>query len=364
MKVGIICFWDRVATPYIDKYENILDNLKIDFDVLLWNRSNINIANTGVNDLYINVKAHRYLLIRILDFYKWKARVLSQLKTNKYDKLIVLSTVPAFLLRRYLRKNYKKKYIFDIRDYTFEKNYFFSKVIHRIVHNSYITTISSEGFYEWLRPAENVVINHNITFKQELFLSSPSFNRGIINFGFVGNVRLDRQTRIVLLKLKDSNKYLSSFTGRIMPNSDIEDFIGKNKISNVIFSGEFHKEDKPKIYADIDLINAVYANTNNRKKYSDSTPLPNRIYDCVIYKRPIVASKNTYLSEIVDKFNLGFSINGFEDNVIDEFDKYIRDFEADVFISGCNTFLKKILEEEDNFIKQVVMFLRNMEVSK
>ena len=52
---------------------------------------------------------------------------------------------------------------------------------------------------------------------------------------------------------------------------------------------------KPSIYTNIHLINAVYANTNNRLNYGDSTPLPNRIYDCVVFKRPIVASKNTYL---------------------------------------------------------------------
>ena len=37
--VGIICFWDRLATPYLAKYEKLLQSSGTDYEVVLWNRT-------------------------------------------------------------------------------------------------------------------------------------------------------------------------------------------------------------------------------------------------------------------------------------------------------------------------------------
>ena len=37
--IGIICFWDRPATPYLAKYEKLLSSMNLDYEVLFWNRT-------------------------------------------------------------------------------------------------------------------------------------------------------------------------------------------------------------------------------------------------------------------------------------------------------------------------------------
>ena len=36
--VGIICFWDRYATPYLLKYEKMLQEAEVPYEIVFWNR--------------------------------------------------------------------------------------------------------------------------------------------------------------------------------------------------------------------------------------------------------------------------------------------------------------------------------------
>lgn len=356
MKIGIVCFWDRTATPYLDKYETILSENHIEYESILWDRGKE--TTPKPNDVIVSLPISKKLIFKVFNFFQWRKKLISILRTKKYDKLIILTTVPGILLRNYLKRYYKNQYIFDIRDYTLEKIAMFRRLTENVIDNSYFSTISSKGFYQWLDKSAKIIPNHNLTYNHTNSIKLPDFSQPIIEFGFVGNVRLDKQTRDVLLKLKNSKRYISSFYGRIMPHSDIVDFVSDNKITNTKFSGEFTLVQKPFIYQNIHLINAVYANSNSRKNYADSTPLPNRIYDCVVFKRPIIASKNTYLSDLVEKYNLGISVNGSTDDIEMLFDRYINNFNEIEFIKGCQLFINEVLIEEDIFKKHIEDFIK------
>ena len=79
---------------------------------------------------------------------------------------------------------------------------------------------------------------------------------------------------------------------------DLEGYCKRNNIKNVVFKGEFKNEDKPEIYREIDFINAIYGN----KSLEVTTALPNRLYDGILFKKPIIASKGTYLGEVIKKY--------------------------------------------------------------
>ena len=356
--IGIICFWDRIATPYLEKYENFLIENNIEYRVILWNRDPNKTMNLKKNDIVINLNNSKSFIKKLILFFVWKKKITKVLTHHKFDKLIVLSTMPGFLLNRLIIKKFRNKYLFDIRDYTFEKNYLFRSVIGKLIDNSFFTTISSKGFLTWLPESSKIVVNHNITVNNVSEVTEPNFNGSKIEFAFVGNVRLDKQTKSVLVNLNQSKKYISSFYGRVIPTSDTAKFIKDKNIKNVSLHGEFTNDQKGKIYSSVGLINAVYANSNNPKNYGDSTPLPNRVYDCAIFKRPIVCSKNTYLEKIVNEYNLGFAINGFDDDVESQFDNYINTFDKELFVKGCNSFLLMALEEEQVFTNKLEIFLK------
>ena len=53
---------------------------------------------------------------------------------------------------------YKNNYILDIRDPSYEKFKLFNQILKKIICSSYFTTISSEGFLEFLpKLRENIL---------------------------------------------------------------------------------------------------------------------------------------------------------------------------------------------------------------
>lgn len=351
MKVGIICFWDRTATPYLEKYEEMLYTAGIEFEVIFWNRTGkANCTAAMQHEKEILLRCRNSRLGKILDFYRWRNLARIELKRARFDYLIVLSTMPAVLLADYLFKYYSERYLFDIRDYTMESNPIFSKLVTNLVECSDFTTISSTGYLQWLKPSNKIVPNHNFTsYPKEYDKFIRIKNASKLRFTFVGNIRLDRQTEAALLQLKESNRYISGFVGRVLPSCKIHDFCRKNSINNVYFHGEFKGSEKAEIYKQVDLINAIYANSSNDIRLADSTPLPNRVYDAALYKCPIVASKGTYLADVIREYDLGFSVDGFAPNLEGQFNEYIDTFDERKFRAGCERFLEYALKEEAGF---------------
>mgnify|MGYP005630644771 CR=1 FL=1 len=356
MRVGIVCFWDRHATPYLAKYEKILQENNIQHDVIFWDRSKNGLPVNQGNNITLRLKTSTRRSSKLLDFAKWQRMVLRILKQNHYDFLIILSTIPAVLLSNYLLKNYHNKYIFDIRDYSLESNIIFKNRVMKLVEYSNFTTISSKGFFVWLDPSPKIIINHNITYIDLHYQRDSFFKSGEkVNITFVGNVRLDGQTSAMLINMRNNPRYNFGFVGRMLSECDLLDVCEKNSIKNVHIKGAFTEDDKPKIYSQVDIINAVYANSSENIRLADSTPLPNRVYDAVIFKRPIVASRNTYLAEVISEYHLGFAVNGYSENVSDDFDNYIKEFDENKFIQGCQKYLTEVLLEENQFREHLKM---------
>ncbi|MBQ3133425.1 MAG: hypothetical protein IJC17_04015 [Clostridia bacterium] len=356
--IGIVCFWDRTATPYLQKYEDLLQAANTPYEILFWNRSGV-ARECSSGEIDILLKCHRHPLLKLVDFFRWSLRVRRLLKNRRYDKLIVLTTVPAILLADYLKRQYKERYILDIRDYTLEKNPLFYRMVTNLVRNSALTPISSDGFREWLEPSDKIVTNHNITWNDRATDNREYFATPPFRYTFVGNVRLDEQTRMVLLALKNHPQFRSGYVGRMMPECELEELCCCEGIENCDIRGEFHYTEKPEIYRQIDLINAIYANAPaGEMSPGDSTPIPNRLYDCVVFRVPIVCCKGTYLADIVEEFSLGFAVDAYLDDIVSCFEEYVASFDKEKFLAGCDAFLTIAQQEEASFKECVLNFIK------
>lgn len=350
--VGIICFWDREATPYLEKYERLLESKCVDYEVIFWNRTGVKSDQLDSKEREFVHKCRTNVIHKIIDFISWRKKIIKTLKEENYDFLIILSTYPAILLSSYIFKHYKQKYIFDIRDYTMEQNPLFGYLVTKLIDKSMFTTISSKGFMKWLKPSNKIIPNHNITIIDDNYIKNISLKTSDkLNFTFVGNVRLYTHTKAVLLNLKNSKKYISGFVGRIMPSCNIKQLCRYENITNVHFGEQFPNKDKPEIYSNIDLINAIYG--DEYYKLVIETALPNKLYDAAVFKCPIVASKGTYLAELIDEYYLGFSVNGFDHDIEKQFDSFINSFDEKAFREGCERFLRDIMDEEEIFLTRL-----------
>lgn len=361
--VGIICFWDRMATPYLAKYEKLLQEAGTDYQVVFWNRApepgTPKITEEG-NNLYINIPCSGSFYKRVLMFFKWRKVAKKLVRKQGYSALIMLSTVPTVLLGGMLRRKYREKYLFDIRDYTFEKHKPLRKLVMKLIERSALTAISSKGYMRWLDPSDKILVNHNITVDQAEGYTPPELQESTsLRFAFVGNVRLDTQTEALLLQLKDQKDFQQHYYGRILPTCNIE-ALGKEKnIENLFLHGPFDVTQKLAFFKDIDLLNAVYANAEREEDIplGDSTPVPNRLYDCLVFYRPLVASKGTYLAELIQEYHLGCVVNGFSPDAPQVMRDYAKNFDKTIFVQGCDQLRKQLFEEESHYVAAVKQLL-------
>lgn len=355
MKIGIICFWDRQATPYLAKYEKALQKRRIDYEIVFWNRSHKKaLDNPNGGEKYINIPCGETPVSKVISFIRWRLAVARLIRREKYDALIILTTYPAIMLYGMLKRVYQGKYIFDIRDYTQEAYGIYRRRVMDIIESSSFSTISSKGFLTWLDASSKIIINHNITVERLCEPEDPPLlEKKPVRFSFVGNVRLDSQTKALMIAMSNNEEYLLRFYGRILPGCDIIGFCKDNNMDNVEIMGPFHVDDKAKIYKEVDLINAVYANDADDLRPGDATPIPNRLYDAIVFHRPIVASNGTYLAQLIEEYHLGFNINGFDPDVLKKFDDYIRTFSRDTFLKGCNDLYAVVIAEENKFLEKL-----------
>lgn len=363
MKIGIITFSNRNNMPYLKYYEEILKKEKIPYECVFWDRFTDNNIEKKNNEYTLHIKClpGGNKIGKIIPMFKYKYIVERIIANEKYTHLIVLTTLPAVLLKKSLLKNFKDKYILDIRDYTYEKYSFYKKIVDELVDNSYFTSISSKGFLEFLNANEKIVSCHNISNTEfTVNYSKDLKNKKHITIGFVGNIRYFKENCKFIDALANSPKYSLIYIGRENIDCNLKDYCKRKNIKNVIFFGEYKNEDKPIIYQNIDLINSVYGDNS----LEVSTLLPNRLYDGLLLKKPIIATKGTYLGKLITNRNLGLSINLNNNFVETNIDNYVNKFDSKKFNLSCNEFLEKIKIEQKQYFQKILSFVKEINCEK
>ena len=357
MKIGLIGFSTRNYIPYIEYYENIFKSNNISYECIFWDRFNNDNTKKKSNEYTIHVvcKPGMNKLRKIFPMYKFKMELERIIEKEQYTHLVVLTTVPGVLIWKKLLAGFKNKYILDILDYSYEKYSWYRKIVEQLIANSYFTAISSNGFKTFLPQSDKIITCHNIgnKFSEEKEIGDLK-NKEKIIIGFVGGVRyFDENCKFIQI-FANNPKYQLYYIGKRNLDCDLEGYCKRNNIKNVVFKGEFKNEDKPEIYRKIDFINAIYGN----KSLEVTTALPNRLYDGILFKKPIIASEGTYLGDVVDEYGLGIviNINKPTKNIIEKFDKYINNFDGVNFVKKCQEFKEKIFFEQDNFLKHIRLF--------
>ena len=357
MKVLIVGFHPHGHVPYVANYENAMKKDGIDFDAVYWDRFENRELEKCDNEYTIHIKCSLggNRLKKIIPMLKYRNIVKDLINKYTYDKIIVLSTLPAVLLNDILLDKYRDNYILDIRDYTYEKYSFYKNIVMKLISNSYFTGISSKGFLRFLDFHKKIVYTHNITNENAEVTNCTAIDfTKKINIGFVGGVRYFNENSALFSKL-DHDKFILSYIGYRHADCNLEDYCKYKKIANVIFKGKFNNIDKPMIYKDIDIINSLYGDFS----LEVTTAIPNRLYDALLYKKPILVSKGTYLSEVVEEKGIGLAIDVFNDDVNKLLIKYIESIDYEMFLIKCRSYIEEIKREQSHYLNKIDEFLYN-----
>lgn len=302
--------------PYLYKYEKLLKESGTDYKVLYWNREGL--ENDSIDYIAFEKKSirNKNKVFKVFDFIKFNRWLKSQKNNYQFDKIIYLDTLSAVISTPSCLKN-RKKYILDIRDYSYENNKLFYFILKIIIKNSYMTTISSKGFKKFL-PKHNYYLNHNTNIFTGKGLRSSKTPNSKIVIGWVGSIRYFNSQKELIKLFQNDDRFILVYYGDGPELGKFKKFVNENEINNVIFKGRYNEEEKPTILESIDIINNVYdLGKGSEVKYA----IPNRYYDGLVTNIPQISEAGSYKADLIEEYNIGLVFNS-NQNFTDKVYKY------------------------------------------
>lgn len=355
MRIAIIVPSNVENAPYIKYYTNIFDTMNnIEYVYITWNRYKM---SENINKHYVFDKGSNVNLPKLKKYYHYKLfsnYVKQILEKERFDFIIVFTIQAALFLSKYLVKNYRNKFIFDIRDYS-PLYYMFKKEVEKIIKYSAATTISSLGFQQWLPSGYNYLLGHNT--EKELINEAlikvsgekNDFNNNV-SILTIGQLRDFSENSRLILSLRNSMIFSLYFVGDGRASHLLRNI--SQDIRNVFFLGRYLKEDESNIVDKYDLINILLPIT-----LADTTLMSNRFYLSLIHRKPMIVNYESIQANYVSKYNVGLVIKK-NDDIPEKVTEYLNAFDVKKYSIGCRKLLEEIKCDINKFEETIISILK------
>lgn len=290
MKVGIIAANNIRYSPYIFFYTDMLDKMGVAYELIIPDRTNVQDAYAGV----LHILPWNQNVPTAVSYALYAQQVKKVVKRQKYDALIILTTVNAAYLALWLKKHYRGKYIVDVRDYTHENIKPYFKLEGIAVRNSLMNVISSRKFMEFL-PKADYHVCHNFP-GESLREENIPFRKaeGTIKIGYVGALGYVDQCKKLMQLVAADSRFSMDFYGYSHNESILKEFAQSLNCDTILFHGPYIAKEKAEIIQKTDILFNAYGNGSPLLDYA----LSNKLYDALIYKKPILTSPGTFMTEM------------------------------------------------------------------
>lgn len=201
-----------------------------------------------------------------------------------------------------------------------------SKMNIHFIRKSITTIITSEGFAEHfseIDPRKFSLIPNKVSPDIPQFTGErKTLVKDVIRIGFAGVIRFETIYHFVKACAeygKNIELHLYGiYNGEDEWSLKIQDL--ERNHDNITFHGRFSNPDGlPAIYSNIDLALCTYPPTLG-VKYAE----PNKLYEAIYFRCPIIVSEKVFLGDKVKRLNVGYVINAMDENDIK------------LFLSGLN----------------------------
>lgn len=303
MKVLIVGCFDLIMHPYVQKYIDVFDTLKIDYSFIYWNRDGKISKSTNGHFIPFDCKMDTYSkrMNKIKSYISYRRFVSKHVKENQYDKCIFLATQTMTFLFDIALSRFKNNYIFDYRDETYERNFFYKKIVEICLKNSYVNIISSPGFKKLFPYIEDsrFIICHN---DKDNFIDYKIVHdeNKKIRIVFWGQIRLPEYFKKLILIFGNDERFEVYFHGEGVDNQLIE-YVKHNRFNNIFFTGKFVQDDIPIFAEHTDYIINCYSN-NSYQRYA----LTVKMYEAIYFRLPMIVQKNSFMEEYLEQYNYPF----------------------------------------------------------
>ncbi len=226
-------------------------------------------------------------------------------------------------------------------------------IICRIIKKSVLSVFRSEGFVQY--HFGNKKLNNTFVIPNRLHPSvvnlSPvqkdTVNIDKLKIGFVGAIRFESIYKFAKYILVNFPSHEIHFYGIFVSEKDRLQFEDLSSFDNCFFHGEFKSpNDLPRIYSEIDLVLATYDNRLINTCYAE----PNKLYEAIYFETPIIVSNNTFIGTKVEKMQIGFVVDPFDEKAVISFIKGLSVSSIKEKIDEEKTISKeKLINKNDEF---------------
>ena len=350
MRVGIVAANNIRYSPYIFFYTDILNKNGIEYELIYPDRNGLKENFDGVS----HILPWNSKLPTLLNYALYSNSVIKVIKQHKYDALIVLTGVNATYLGLWLKRNYAKRYIVDIRDYSHENVPPYFSLESVAVRNSLMNVISSAKFTEFL-PKADYSVCHNVN-QTEAEHADYSFSKanGIIRIGYVGALSyIDQCNRLMKLVAADE-RFSLDYYGSSVSEPVLKAYAQELDCDRIRFHGAYSGSEKAAIIQNVDILFNAYGNGVPLLDYA----LSNKLYDSLIHKKPILTCPNTYMTEMGGP--LAFPIDLSTARALDElYDWYMR-IDGHAVKTFAEEALDAVLQENNATKERIVVQLMTL----
>lgn len=195
-----------------------------------------------------------------------------------------------------------------------------SNIDKRIITKSLLTVMTSEGFIDYHfgdeRPHNIVVIPNRVNpALLEMPYQRRDFDIHHLSIAFVGGFRYTSVINFATVIAEHFPQHDFHVYGIVL---EYEEEIKAlcEKYGNIHFHGKFRNpDDLPPIYERIDLVLSTYDATYINAQYAE----PNKMYEAIFFRTPIIVSSNTFLAKKVSRLGIGYHINALDKQEIVSF---------------------------------------------
>ena len=307
-RAAIIFPGNLFTTPYLSRYTEILERKGIEYDIICWNAKGIKESSAAVQKICLDypVSATSSPFRKAAGYFRFLRMARAALRKQNYERILLLTSVPAVCLYGAYQKRYRGKYLIDIRDY-YKEHYrlYFSKEKKAIAYSA-LTVISSEGFRQFL-PAHDYVVTHNINWIDSEIVRSFRKERKdgerCINLAFIGSMRFPEQDRAVIDFFANDRRFHLHFYGS--GYGEHAKYCAEKKIENVTVTDWFPTEKTVELYGKADIVLNLYGNGTPVLDYA----LSNKLYYAAQLGKPILVCPKTYMEKITTAYGFGFVLD-------------------------------------------------------
>ena len=349
--VGIILYGSFELAPYSKMYMSILEQLGIGYDLIGWKREE-KTEYAGENVfIYDGRAAKRFSspIDKIKPALGYRKYIKKIIKQRNYDKLIILTTQTAVILADMLLGKYKKKYIFDYRDKSYEYLKPYGAVINSLIKASAETVLSSPWFRDSLTDKKDYVIVHN--FREELLKNKREScekknpdERIII--GYVGALRSYEYHKSLFDAFGNDSRFELHTYGCGDDSDRLYEY--SRKFDNVYVYGAYSDSEKYKIIDKFDMM--LY---NYPYNFVNDGAVANKYYDSLLMKKPMIVNNKTKIGRFIEDNGLGVSIDEDCKNAAEKVYEWYKSFDAEYLVKRCGGLIEKYLEDNRAFEQRI-----------